>query len=525
MKKYSLCLLIAVIIFAFCSCSETPGNGGDFTDYLTETVKSLDPQTVNGTSGLTVVSAIFEGLCRLDSDGKALPGVAQEWEANSDNTQYTFTLRDDAKWSNGEAVTAYDFVFAIKRALTPDTKATNVDDLFVIRGAKDVYNGAADSSSIGVTAANDTTLVFSLETSCPNFPELTAGARFMPCNESFFTSTGGRYGLSPSYLITNGPFTFPGSYSWVDGKSIGLSFSQSYKGENAVLPTSLTFIMGENQEIAAAPVDALSKGNADILKINQEDVAAAQAAGCQIYSFKNEVTGLLFNTDDSNMSNAKLRELFVKTVDRENLLSILPDSSSVTAANDIVPQGLTFGGSDYRTIAESNLYIRQDDTILETKEKIIDSLDGNVIPSVTIICRDDSLSTSIANSVISSWNSKIGTYFNILPLTDAEYNTRIANRDYQIALYTIESSGDTAYSMLNAFESTASPQLLNSSAYDTLLHAGDNSIQSFTGLEKFINNQYIFYPVAQHETYYAVNQKIKGLIVGIGRVDFKRATK
>ena len=543
-------LLLAVcLVFAGCSGTRS-GNGGSFSYYLTENITSLDPQTAEGTDAAAVINALFEGLCRIEN-GEAVPGTALSWESNSDYTSFTFYLNEKAVWSDGTPVTADDFVYGIQRALDPNTGAVDVDDLFVIMGAKEVYDGIASPSSIGVTAVGSYTLTFQLEESCRDFPKLTAGTRYMPCNREFFSSTLGRYGLKISYLITNGPFTFINSYSWSSGEYIKLENSDSYAGEY-VKPGSLTFYLTDD-EIADDPLTAVTDGTTDAAQLNSVDeYYLASEEGCTVYRFNNTVTGLLFNSSDSELKYTKIREIFIKSINRDKLMDVLP--TELNPAEDIIPSGLQYDGSDYRSIAESSLYVRYNEAVLDYENYHSESdneyadllgaqtegftdedsdsytLEGsddsvNYMPSVTIICRNDSVSTAIASAIMASWNCFDGSYFNILPLSDEDFFDAISSGDYQAAIYTVESSSDTALSMMAQFDSDSYPQLLDSAAYDTLLHGKNTSAADITALEKFINNQYIFYPIYYGSSYYAVAPGVDGLEVGIGRIDFVHASK
>ncbi|MDO4459484.1 MAG: ABC transporter substrate-binding protein [Clostridia bacterium] len=560
-KNLSLILTFCLILTSLAGCSGAKtGRGGDFVYYLKNSIRSLDPQTATDNGALTVINAMFEGLCRVNSEGTAEAGIAESWSSNADFTTFTFTLKKNAVWSNGKKITANDFVYGIRRALSPATGAENVDELFVIKNAKDAYYGLADVSSVGVSAQDDHTVVFSLNSSCPEFPVLTARARFMPCNEEFFLSTTGRYGLGVEYLLTDGPFTFQNYYSWMDGEYIKLEPYDEYTGR-AVQPKTLSFYLGEIDEMKADPVYALTNGITDVLALeNQQQADSATGAGCRVYSFGNRVTGLLLNTDYYELTT-RVREIMVKSINRESIESAL--SASVSIANDIVPPGLEYNGTDYRSYAESSLFVKQDSTALDfenydTKEEsefvIIDATSENgeegeetriyteekkddeyliesedeeleYMPSITVICPDDFMSINIANAVISSWNEFSGSYFNINPLSEREFLEAIEEKDYQAAIYTLESGSDTALSLLSRFGSDAWPQILNSPAYDTLLHAGSDGIAGVTGLEKFLNNQYIFYPIYYSSSYYATSPKAQDVNVEIGRIDFIDAHK
>ena len=117
-----------------------------------------DPQTASNSAAELVISSLFEGLCRIDEDGEAIPGWPAAWEANSDSTEFTFHLRRNAQWSDGTPLTAQDFVYGITRALSPATGSTP-GDLLLIRGAKSFAAGEGDASTLGVVAEDEHTLI------------------------------------------------------------------------------------------------------------------------------------------------------------------------------------------------------------------------------------------------------------------------------------------------------------------------------------------------------------------------------
>ena len=515
--------LTIILILTLTACNGNAGGANkDFSYYLDSAVTSLDPQTAKGTDSMRVINAIFEGLCRLDANGRAVPGVAKVWISNPECTEYVFILRDDAKWDDGKPLVAQDFVYGMRRAVDPATKATGVDDLFNIKNAKNIYDGLQPLNDLGVEAPSDYILKITLEQGRKNLPEMTSTARFMPCREDFFVESAGRYGLEPDYLITNGPFEFYSSYSWDPGKSIKLSSAPNYYGE--VKPAGLTFYFEKPAELSDDPVAALTGGSADILSLTKAEASKAADAGCKIYSFNNSVTGLIFNSSADYLSSPELREIFVKSIDRRNLLTDLPTDN--TEAADIVPGSIMWESKAYRDAAEKGLYVKQDDSAVGKLPAALSALQLEVVPPVTITCPDDPLSMEIVNRIIVSWNKKMGSYFNILPLPADQYFNAIYTGSYQVALYTVSSSSDTPYSFLKSFESTASPQLLNSQAFDTLLHTAYTDISDFIGLEKFLNNQYIFYPILNDYSYYGMSTKVSNIkVYANNNIDFIDAVK
>ena len=135
-------------------------------------VPTLDPQLVNDTTSARVIDDLFEGLTTEDQSNNAVPGVAKSWDISTDGKVYTFHLRDNAKWSNGQPVTAEDFVFSLRRAVTPETAAPNNTMLNVIEGAQTIMDGKANPDTLGVKALDNATLQITLAHPLAYFPSV-----------------------------------------------------------------------------------------------------------------------------------------------------------------------------------------------------------------------------------------------------------------------------------------------------------------------------------------------------------------
>lgn len=520
MKKLTL-LLLALMLFTLSGC-EKSGGGGDFTYYLSTGVKSLDPQSTTGETEAIAINAIFEGLCRLDSNGNPIPGAAESWTSDPAFTRYTFTLRENSQWSDGSPLVAEDFVFAFRRAAAPETKSSNLEDIFTIKNAKAINEGKLDQQELGASAPDNRTLVVELEHSEENFPQMTAGTRFMPCQREFFASTAGRYGLEKKYLLTNGPFILSSSSDWA--KLLTLPRSEAYRGEHPVRPDSLSLSIDMAAELSADPVTALLNGEADLLPLSYENALAGADQGLNVVALKNRVTGLVFNTEDEALKHTELRRLFIKSINRGEILSSLPESYEPT--DYLVPDNVQWQDMSYKdATGGKNSLIAQDDGAASSLEDLLNSLDLEYVPPITVICEDDELSVSIANKLIVSWNGKMGNYFNIEPLSPDEFSGRMESGDYQAALCDLAAQGDTAYSFFKLFESTGSPKLLTSSQYDALLHKGSKSLQDYMDMEKILLADAVFYPIHKEKSYFGLSPKIKNLTISTGYFDFLSAEK
>ena len=169
---------------------------------------TLDPQLVEETSGSHIGRQIFEGLMTQDAQGEVIPGVATGFEANEDNTEFTFTLRDDAVWSDGEPVTAQDFVYAWQRAIDPATASEYAwfVELASIENASAILAGEMEPSELGVEAVDDHTLEVTLTEPTPYFPSMTTFSTFMPARQDVIEEHGDAW-TNPGNIVTNGAYT------------------------------------------------------------------------------------------------------------------------------------------------------------------------------------------------------------------------------------------------------------------------------------------------------------------------------
>ena len=200
---YRIALIILLSAF-IAGCKQDTTVGKSFRFPLSSEPRQLDPQVCTDTASAAVVDAIFEALTALDENRNALPRAAN-WTVSQDGRSYTVTLFDNA-WSDNTPVTAHDFEFGIKRAVMPLTKSGLAYRLYNIKNAKEINEGSKDISELGVNALDNKTLKITLNKRDNKFPERTAYAPFMPCQKSFFDSTGGRYGLETEYIMSNGAF-------------------------------------------------------------------------------------------------------------------------------------------------------------------------------------------------------------------------------------------------------------------------------------------------------------------------------
>ena len=178
-----------------------------FTYRLLDQFPTLDPQLNQEVAGFHVIRDLFEGLLNQDAKGNLVPGVATEYAASDGNTTYTFTLREDARWSNGDPVTAHDFVYAWRRAVDPATASPYAWylELTEMVNAKEILAGEKAPAELGVRAVDDHTLEVRLNTPLPYFPSMTTYATLYPAHRATIEAHGADW-TAPGNLVSNGAY-------------------------------------------------------------------------------------------------------------------------------------------------------------------------------------------------------------------------------------------------------------------------------------------------------------------------------
>ncbi|MEJ2523057.1 MAG: peptide ABC transporter substrate-binding protein [Gammaproteobacteria bacterium] len=208
---------------------ESPGPGsaadpGVFTRGNGPEPESLDPHLARSESALNVLRDLYEGLTTLDARGRVIPGVAESWETSEDGLQWSFRLRQDARWSDGERVTAADFAWSFARLADPATGSPNALLLAPVRGVRERAAGAGDAPPLGVTAPGPAELVIRLAEPAPWLAEALAHPAASPVRRDIWDEHG-RGHARPGTLVGNGAFRLA---EWTLGSHVLLERNRAY---------------------------------------------------------------------------------------------------------------------------------------------------------------------------------------------------------------------------------------------------------------------------------------------------------
>ncbi len=315
-------------------------------------IPTMDSSLVTDSVGFDLLNNVAEGLYRLNQENVAVPAMAEaEPTISEDGLVYTFTIRD-AKWSNGDAVTAGDFEFAWKRAMNPDTASEYGPYMMagVLKNATEISEGSVDFNELGVKALDEKTLEVTLEKPVPYFLSLMAFGTYLPLNEKFVTEQGDAYATNSDTLISNGPFTLT---EW-DGTGSSWSLvknDQYWDAENV----KLTQINYDVVKETATGVNLYKTGEVDRVGLSGE-FAAQYANDPELLKEKDSVVFYFkFNQErngkPSPLANKNIREAIAKSYNKEDLVNVVLNNGSV-AANYLVPAEFTFdeNANDFRDI-------------------------------------------------------------------------------------------------------------------------------------------------------------------------------
>lgn len=235
------------------ACSRAPvgnsaaGAGNTLLRGVSSEPDSLDPQRARSVDAQTILRDICEGLTSLDHAADPVPGVADKWEVSPDGRQYTFHLRPDARWSNGDRVVAGDFVAALRRLVDPTTASAYAQIVDVIVNAGDIVTGRQAPDTLGVTSPDDATVVIQLNSPAPYLPSLLAHPSTCPIHRPTLAQHPDQV-AKPGVMVSDGAFVLK---EWVQGSHILAVRNRHYWNDAATRLDAVKYlpISDENAEL------------------------------------------------------------------------------------------------------------------------------------------------------------------------------------------------------------------------------------------------------------------------------------
>ncbi|MGE6596778.1 peptide ABC transporter substrate-binding protein [Bacillus proteolyticus] len=318
-------------------------------------IPTMDTSKSTDTLGAQILGNTMEGLYRLDKDNKPIPAAAESSTKSEDGKKYTFKLRKDAKWSNGDPVTAKDFVYGWQRLLDKNTAAEYAFIAYYIKNAGAINKGEKPATELGAKAVDDYTLEVELEKPVPYFLNLLAFPSYYPLNEKFVKEKGDKFGLEADTTVYNGPFVMS---SWKHEQGWQLKKNDKYWDNKTVKLEEINYSVVKE---VATKVNLYDTGSIDFTLLSGEFVDKYKSNKDEYGEYAESSTFFLRlnqkrNGQDTPLKSKKLREAIALSVDKKGLANVILNNGS-KATDQLVPKGLATGpdGKDYQDTFKNGL--------------------------------------------------------------------------------------------------------------------------------------------------------------------------
>jgi oligopeptide transport system substrate-binding protein len=327
--KFRAAAALALILAAAPASAQVYMRGNDSNP------ETLDQHKTSTVAEANILRDLYEGLVVYDPSAQVIPGVAESWEVSDDGTVYTFALRDDARWSNGDPVTAGDFVYALRRIMLPETGAKYANILYPIANAEAVNKGEADPTEMGVRAVDDKTLEITLAAPTPFFLELLTHQTGLPVHPPSVEAHGADF-VRPGNMVSNGAYTL--EENTLNDRIVLVRNPNFHDAENVAI-AQVNYLPFEDRATCvraweAGEVHSCSDLPAeDIERLRAEHGDAVHVApylGTYYYAV---------NHDDEVLGDPRVRQALSMVIDRDFLASEIFQGTMVPATS-FVPPGI-----------------------------------------------------------------------------------------------------------------------------------------------------------------------------------------
>jgi oligopeptide transport system substrate-binding protein len=476
LKKITAAGLLTASALVLAACGQQKSSQSQTKQVLNWTesaqISTQDPSLTTDSTSFQALLNTQEGLYRLDKKQKPQLALAKSAKLTDGGKTYTFVLRD-AKWSNGQAITANDFVYSYQRTLNPKTKSAMAFYLYQIVNAEAINAGKKPVSSLGVKALSKNKLQIKLVRPVSYFKLLLAFPLFFPENQQFIEKVGSKYGTAAKYTISSGPFKLT---KWTgSNKQFTLVKNQNYWDKKNVKLAKVNETISETSSTA---YNLYQAGKLDETYLTGEQVKANKGKSTFYDRPASAIQRLELNRKKVKaFNNFNIRRALSLAIDRESLAKVLSDGS--VAAKGFVPSGMgnnpTTGEAFYKeayvkeavsyNLKEAKKYLAKG-----YKELGIKSLNLNLTVS----------DTDSAKQVGEFLQSKLGELPGVkITVTTLPYTTLISRQsagNYQLTIKNWQAILGDPINFLDVFEKDSSYNTSGfaSSKYDQLLNEAEN---------------------------------------------------
>jgi len=435
---FAACILIAAV-FLDSGCKKNSPRA-DLVFLNGAEPDSLDPALITGQPEGRIVSSLFEGLLAFDAAAHPQPGVAEKWEISADKRVYTFHLRHNARWSNGDPVTSGDFVASWRRTLTPEAASDYASQLYFVKNGKPFNEGTLkDFTQVGVKVLDDFTLQVTLENPTPFFLDLCAFPTLYPVHMATVQRFGDDW-IKPGKLVCNGPYILD---AWRINDRIRLVKNPHYWDAAHVALNTVDVLPVSNANTA---LNFYLMGAADLL-IDKSLVPVSLISELRKRSDYHAAPFLgtyflRFNCTRPPFNDARVRKAFALVVDRDLLVSKITGQGELPASGFVPPNA---GG--YTSTAG----LARDPEL--AKKLLADAgyPGGRNFPHIVYLYDDKELSEKIAIELQDMFSRELGINIDLLKQEWKVYLNSMSRIDYDMCRSSWVGDYADANTFLNMF--------------------------------------------------------------------------
>jgi dipeptide transport system substrate-binding protein len=519
----SLLLLIGIVGCTTTENSSSNSNSGSDDATQEEDVKvlklnngseptSFDPPIGFDSVSWNALNNLMEGLTRLDEKDQPQPAAAKEWEKSEDGKTYTFHLREDAKWSNGEPVTAEDFEYAWKRLANPDTASPAAFLSYFIEGAEAFNTGEGSEEDMMVKAVDETTLEVTLESPVAFFPNLISNPAFFPVHKATVEENPEWHTEADSY-VSNGPFKLS---KWEHDSEFEFSKNENYwDAENVKLDqvnwamvddTNTEYQMYKTGELHTSDVPAdLSEELFSDGKAQVED-----QSGTYFYRF---------NLEMEPFQNENIRKAFAMAVDQQKIVEFVTKNEEKPAYGFVAYGFEDAAGGDFREVG-GDLVTTDADQAKELLEKGMEEEGYDQLPTVTLTYNTSDDHKKIAETLQQMYKEILGVD---VELANQEWNV-FSDEQKQLNLQFSRSSFLADYGdPINFLESFQTDHSMNRTGwsneeYDSLISKAKQEtdeakrFEYMHEAEALLFEEMPIFPIHFYNQVYLQNEDVTGIV-------------
>ena len=469
-----------------------------------------------GDSLMVTNGLLREGLTRY-GDGVLVDGLAESYEHNEDYTQWTFHLRESG-WSNGEPVTADDWVYAIGAMLDGTAQLSFADFLYEIKNAREVYTKQKDVSELGVKALDDKTLVFELAYPVTYFPYLITHPMHFGYDREFSEKVGvENIGTEAQYSISNGPFYVD---SWEHDNLLIFKKNPYYWNKDNIKIDQVNVYVIPNQ---ATQVNLFLNGELDVVDFAYQRQSAIEAAGFASQVYNNGRTAYLnYNEANQYLKNKHVRQAISSAIDRDAIVNGVLHVGSV--ADGLIPIGLAGDGKKtFREIVGNNLpYSYNVDKAKELLAQGLSEL-GLTSPSdisITILASNTDEFIAVSGAIQQLLQENLGIKVEVETTDSSALRTRRNAYEYDVVLQSWGADWDDATNFLGGYEhdASANPAVFINEEFNDTYHKATYStdlterIKLLGKAEAILLEEEGITPLYYTGQYYAVSNRLRGVL-------------